>query len=384
MTDKQTVKFGDICKEVKLTTKDPIGDGYERYIGLEHLDSGSLKIKRWGIIAEDNPSFTRVFKKGHILFGKRRPYLKKAAVAEFDGICSGDIIVMEPKDALEVPALLPFIVQSEKFWDWAIKTSSGSLSPRTKFSVLSTLSLDIPVVDKQQTLLNVLTTSQQAINCASDMLVSTERLFHSVLTDIFKKGLKDPSWSSCVLDDCAEIQTGLALSSSREFTEDTFDVPYLRVANVYDGRFELDEIKYVKATRAMIERFRVRHGDILVAEGGDFDKVGRGHIWTDEVQDLIHQNHLFAIRTDQNVLLPEFFNYLKSSFIGIKFFLGIAQQTTNLATINATQVRKFPCIFPTLEKQQLLIQQLDDLKTSLKVRESHVEELKTLNRHLLG
>ena len=78
MSEKQTVKFGDICREVKLTTKDPIADGYERYIGLEHLDSGSLKIKRWGMIAEDNPSFTRVFKKGHILFGKRRPYLKKA------------------------------------------------------------------------------------------------------------------------------------------------------------------------------------------------------------------------------------------------------------------------------------------------------------------
>lgn len=114
MTDKQTVKFGDICKEVKLTTKDPIGDGYERYIGLEHLDSGSLKIKRWGMIADDSPSFTRVFKKGHILFGKRRPYLKKAAIAEFDGICSSDIIVMEASGDKLVEGLLPHLVQSEK------------------------------------------------------------------------------------------------------------------------------------------------------------------------------------------------------------------------------------------------------------------------------
>lgn len=90
MPAKQTIKFGDICREVKITTKDPIADGYDRYIGLEHLDSGSLKIKRWGMIAEDNPSFSRIFKKGHILIGKRRPYLRKAAIAEFDGICSGD------------------------------------------------------------------------------------------------------------------------------------------------------------------------------------------------------------------------------------------------------------------------------------------------------
>ena len=130
----QEVKFGDICREVKLTTKDPITDGYDKYIGLEHLDSGSLKIKRWGLIAEDNPTFTRVFKKGHILIGKRRPYLKKAAIAEFDGICSGDIIVVEPAKNNEfLGKFLPFIIQSEKFWDHAIQTSSGSLSPRTKF-----------------------------------------------------------------------------------------------------------------------------------------------------------------------------------------------------------------------------------------------------------
>ncbi|WP_180001278.1 restriction endonuclease subunit S [Acinetobacter sp. YH12255] len=140
----QEVKFDDICREVKLTTKDPIADGYDKYIGLEHLDSGSLKIKRWGLIAEDNPSFTRVFKKGHILFGKRRCYLKKAAIAEFDGICSGDILVFEAKKTLNEPKLLPFIIHSQKFWQWAIDNSSGSLSPRTKFSALKDFSVKLP------------------------------------------------------------------------------------------------------------------------------------------------------------------------------------------------------------------------------------------------
>ncbi|MBF4248433.1 restriction endonuclease subunit S, partial [Vibrio anguillarum] len=161
MTDKQTVKFGDICKEVKLTTKDPISKGYERYIGLEHLDSGSLKIKRWGIIADDNPSFTRVFKKGHILFGKRRPYLKKAAIAEFDGICSGDIIVMEPK--LVNRELFPYVVQSDSFWHWAIQTSSGSLSPRTKYKSLAEYEFKLPNDKEQQRVVSVLTGITTAI-----------------------------------------------------------------------------------------------------------------------------------------------------------------------------------------------------------------------------
>lgn len=140
MIEDQTVKFGEICREVKITTKDPISDGYERYIGLEHLDTGSLKIKRWGRIEKDNPSFNRVFKKGHILFGKRRSYLRKAAIAEFDGICSGDIIVFEPQPGFDYD-LLPYIVQSDAFWEHAIQTSSGSLSPRTKFKSLAEFSI---------------------------------------------------------------------------------------------------------------------------------------------------------------------------------------------------------------------------------------------------
>src|SRR5438105_3682886 len=88
----QIVKFGEIAKEVKSTTKDPFKEGLELYVGLEHLDPQSLRIARKGIIAEDNPSFTRRFSTGQILFGKRRCYQKKAAVADFEGICSGDII----------------------------------------------------------------------------------------------------------------------------------------------------------------------------------------------------------------------------------------------------------------------------------------------------
>lgn len=176
MTDKQTVKFGDICKEVKLTTKDPIGDGYERYIGLEHLDSGSLKIKRWGMIADDSPSFTRVFKKGQILFGKRRPYLKKAAIAEFDGICSSDIIVMETKSTQLRDTLLPYVVHSPQFWQWAIKTSAGGLSPRTKFKDLEMFTLSITCLQKQKHLEEILQASSKVLDQTSQVYCSLLKL----------------------------------------------------------------------------------------------------------------------------------------------------------------------------------------------------------------
>ncbi|MAE21858.1 MAG: type I restriction endonuclease subunit S [Pseudomonas sp.] len=241
MSEKQTVKFGDICREVKLTTKDPIADGYERYIGLEHLDSGSLKIKRWGIIEEDNPSFTRVFKKGHILFGKRRPYLKKAAIAEFDGICSGDIIVLDSKKGGLPRELLPFAIQSSKFWNWAIKTSSGSLSPRTKFSALRELDITLPSEDEQNNLRNLITKKEEVKRLSSDVLNSSIRLFRVLLQDFVctksteasvKEHIPD-GWSLKKLKQVASYQLGKAFPST-DYCES--GIKLLRPGNLYsDG-----------------------------------------------------------------------------------------------------------------------------------------------------
>lgn len=152
----QMIRFGDIAQESKGSSKDPIADGYERYIGLEHMDSQSLRILRWGSIAEDNPTFSKTFKAGQILFGRRRAYLKKAAVPDFDGICSGDIIVIEPKGNLILPELLPFIIQSDVFFEWAIKHSAGGLSPRTKFKSLAEFKFPLPKQKRQQEILRVM------------------------------------------------------------------------------------------------------------------------------------------------------------------------------------------------------------------------------------
>ncbi|GAB3214364.1 restriction endonuclease subunit S [Pseudaeromonas pectinilytica] len=259
---------------------------------------------------------------------------------------------------------------------WAV--SEGSLSPTIKWKVLEGQEFIFPSLDKQKEMLSILRGVQRVETLNESVSNSSSSLFLSVLTDIFKKGQTDPSWTSCSLAECSVIQTGLALSSKREFDEKTVSVPYLRVANVYDGHFDLDEIKEVEVTPSMYERYRVLKGDILIAEGGDYDKVGRGHIWNDEVNGVIHQNHLFAIRTDSEKLLPEFFNYMKSSFIGVKFFLGIAQQTTNLATINSTQVKKFPCVFPSVVRQKELVAQLDMLSrfsTSISKRKEGIRDV---------
>ena len=143
----QEYEFGDIARNLTIAVKDPLSEGFERYVGLEHIEPENIHIKSWGNV-EDGTTFTRRFRKGQVLFGKRRAYQRKAALAEFDGVCSGDILVFEANSENVVPELLPFIVQSDKFFDYAIKTSAGSLSPRTKFKDLAMLKFKLPPLDE--------------------------------------------------------------------------------------------------------------------------------------------------------------------------------------------------------------------------------------------
>ncbi len=130
------VKFGDVVKNSNLVERNPVVAGIERIVGLEHIETENLHIRRWNS-PEGETSFARKFVPGQTLFGKRRAYQRKAAFAEFEGICSGDILTFESKNPkLLLPELLPFICQTDAFFNYALGTSAGSLSPRTSWSVL--------------------------------------------------------------------------------------------------------------------------------------------------------------------------------------------------------------------------------------------------------
>ncbi len=130
----QRVRFGDVVENLNETCN-PVKEGIERFIGLEHLEPGSLHVKRWGDIA-DGTTFTRRVRSGQVLFGKRRAYQRKVAMAEFDAVVSGDIYILAPKNDRLLSDLLPFLCLSERFFQHAVGTSAGSLSPRTNWGSL--------------------------------------------------------------------------------------------------------------------------------------------------------------------------------------------------------------------------------------------------------
>lgn len=147
--------FGAVVRNVNITVRDPESVGIDRVIAMEHLDPGELKVQRWGGL-DAGTTFTRLVKPGQTLFGKRRAYQRKVAYAEFDAICSGDILVFEADPARLLPEFLPFLVQSEGFFDHALGTSAGSLSPRTNWRDLSNYEFLLPPLDEQKRIAGLL------------------------------------------------------------------------------------------------------------------------------------------------------------------------------------------------------------------------------------
>lgn len=122
-----------------------------------------------------------------------------------------------------------------------------------------------------------------------------------------------------------------------------------------DGHLDLSVIKHISIERKNLERYTLKTGDVLLTEGGDFDKLGRGTVWNNEIESCVHQNHVFSVRTDASVLLPEFLSILTASSYGKRYFISCSKQSTNLASINSTQLKQFPVLLPSLDVQKSIV-----------------------------
>lgn len=189
------------------------------------------------------------------------------------------------------------------------------------------------------------------------------------------------AWKVSRLEDVATVQTGIAKNS--KITGNMINVPYLRVANVQDGYLDLVDIKTISIERSRLERFLLRDEDVLVNEGGDFDKLGRGFIWHNQISPCVHQNHVFAVRTNKIYLLPMFFNYLSGSKHGKKYYLGCAKQTTNLASINSSQLKAFPVLIPKIDEQEKICKILDSIDQKIVLIMSRLTRFNGLKKALM-
>jgi len=271
------VKFGDVAFEPKESAKDAVAEGIEHVVGLEHIDSEDIHLRRSASI-EKSTTFTKIFAKEDVLFGRRRAYLKKAAQAKFEGICSGDITVMRAKEIL-IPALLPFIVNNEKFFDYAITHSAGGLSPRVKFKDLANYEFLLPPKDQQIELAELLWSCDSVVesdlsektHLSKTLDVEIESKIHGVdltgntIKQVIKKLSK--KMNIITLKNMGEILKGKGIAKSEVIKN---GIPCVRYGELYTkhDRIIREFYSFVSPDSAK-KAINLKTNDILFAGSGE-------------------------------------------------------------------------------------------------------------------
>jgi type I restriction enzyme S subunit len=217
------VKFGSVAVESRETYKGS-QSGFP-IVGLEHFTPEDVNITEWNVNTEN--TFNKMFRKGQVLFGRRGTYLKKAAVAPCDGIYSGDITVIAAKEDALTPELLPFIIQNDRFFDFAVEKSSGSLSPRAKWEHLREFEIELPLIDEQRLLAEVLWAFDETRQTYKREIKLTDELVKSQFAEMFGDGCFEIKR----LEEVVKVR-----SSKRVYQKEQTDcgVPFLRVSDLTD------------------------------------------------------------------------------------------------------------------------------------------------------
>ena len=354
----------------KVDTSPFVCDGFAPYLGASGIEGGDdgFAATRLAVIAKNTDTLMLWDGERSGLVGYGR-----------QGVVASTVSKLSPSDKME-PRYLYYAL-SERF-DWIQHRRTGTGVPHVPKDLGRLLKLCYPKHRRvQERIATILSGVDTAIEKTEALIAKYQQIKAGLMHDLFTRGvlpngklrpLREDApelyqetpigwipreWSVRKLGSMARIISGVTLGS-KESTSGGLDVPYLRVANVQDGYLDLTEIKTVRIGRQELDKLRLLAGDVLMNEGGDFDKLGRGSVWSGEIENCVHQNHVFRVRTDSTRLLPYFLAFYSESSFGKKYFLISSKQSTNLASINSTQLNAYPIALPSLEEQQAIIERI--------------------------
>ena len=346
-----------------------------------------------------------LLKGGELLFSKlnsHKPRVWLVAESETTKVASTEFIsLVEWYSGHNSKTFMKYLLGSMTFSDYiscfqtAVTNSHKRISPEDLWRT----SIAVPSIEEQSRIANHLDK-----NCAEiDAAIEVKRLQINSLADIKRSLLQrvvtrgkdqDPTlvdtwnswldkipegWSLVMLKRLAEIQSGLTLGKVYDDDEDLVEYRYLRVANVQDGYVELQDVSTLDVPPALAARVMLRAGDVLMTEGGDLDKLGRGTVWDGQIAPCLHQNHVFAVRCFRHKLLPHFLAYVTAAQYGRDYFEATGKRTTNLAATNSTKVGMFYIPLPSLKVQAELVRYLDTELGRLATIEANIgKQIETL------
>ena len=377
----EQVAFGKVVLNKNENTSDPSLEGLSRVVGLDHMDSESLPLVRWSELGDlpDGTTFTRRFHAGQVLFGKRRSYQKKVSFPDFDGVCSGDILVFESLDSKRLlPGFLPLLVQSDPFMDFAISTSAGSLSPRTKWSDLSKFEFFLPSLKNQEEIVEVISAIDMTIESYQNMSLYSyrESIVHELLSS------SDEKVTQTTLG-----EIGIAgMFTDGDWVESKDQDPLgefrlLQLADIGDGVF-LD-----KSNRWMnMEQFNrlrctsLKAQDILIARMPD--PIARACILPSGLPTCATVVDVAILRCSEGYV-PEFVLLV----INDSTFRAEAESLlagTTRQRISRSNLAKIDFSVPSLAEQKRVVEIVSSVDAVVQSTEQAIADAKALRRSILG
>lgn len=327
----------------------------EIYVGLEHLDSNSIHIKRWGKPSDVEGTKLKVYP-GDLIFGKRRAYQRKAAIATFEGICSAHAMVLRANPAVIDPQLFPFFIHSDAFMHRAVDISVGSLSPTINWSTLRVQEFLLPPKDQQARLAELLWAGDAVVEGYDRMW----NVLKSVKSAYFDRVYWDTEVKRMSLGDCLEYsQYGISESLS-----ETGEIPVLRMNNIVEGKVTFDDLKYVDSKSIpKLETLMLKKGDILFNRTNSFDLVGKVGIVDSDMQ-ATFASYLIRLKANDNIVSPKYLNLYLNSVIGQRLIKIHRTPGVSQSNINPENLKKIDVPILPISKQRMFLEKVDALEKS--------------------
>lgn len=263
-------------------------------------------------------------------------------------------VVFRVEKSLDQRYLLYFL-KSEVALTMIKANASGSVRDNLKLSDLQKFPINLRSIEEQRRIADTLDKVDNLICLCNQEVEVLDKLVKSRFIECFGDMYLNPKgWPEANLESMADVVSGIT-KGRKTRNEDLTQVPYMAVSNVKDGYIDWTTVKTIEATQQEIEQYRLLPDDVLMTEGGDPDKVGRGAIIKAPLKNCIHQNHIFRVRLDESVLLPGFFAEYLQHQRAKRYFLGCAKQTTGIASINMKQLRALPVLVPPMAEQTAFV-----------------------------
>lgn len=384
----QTLSFGAFADNVNERVE-PCEAAEDIYVGLEHLDSEDLHLRRWGKGSDVIGTKLR-FRKGDIIFGRRRAYQRKLAVAEFDGICSAHAMVVRAKLEVVLPEFLPFLMMSDRFMNRAVEISVGSLSPTINWKTLKREEFEVPPIDLQRRIAEILWAVDEVRQIWHKALLNLQDCSRAQIAYIIHNGFaakpikkslhfgRIPAhWDECDLQElCEQITDGEHVTPPRTKQ----GVYLLSARNVLNGRLQLEDVDYIDddTYRRLSQRICPEADDILISCSGSIGRVCR----VPPGQKLSLVRSVAILKPNRKILSIFLEKCLQSPFLQQQ----IRVNTSQLAQGNLFQgaIRKLRVPVPPLAEQSLFVNLVDKLETAERKMLDHIEGMSYLMTQLLN